>query len=126
MCVINLGIEDFVEEAVKFENKSDNWLSLTMASIGTTPPPLVRLESQPDNLMGSSDVAEVSNLFPGHLNGLQDEAKIPASNGLENHQVFTAGPEKNAVIPPFLPEGRKDNKGVPWYDSYSHSSFVQP
>ena len=76
--------------------------------------------------MGSSDVAEVSNFLPAHVNGLQDEAKIPASNGLESHQVFTTGPEENAVIPPLLPESRKDNKGVPWYDSYSHSSFVQP
>ena len=122
LCVIDLGIEDFV---VKFENESEQLLYLIMASIDTIPPPLVRLESQPDNLMGSSDVAEVSNFLPAHMNGQQDEAKIPASNGLESHQVFTTGLEKNAVIPPLLPESRKDNKSVPWYDSNCHSSFVQ-
>ena len=84
-----------------------------MASTDTIPPPLVRLESQPDNLMGSSDVAEVSN---------PDEVKIPATNGRESHQALATGTEKNAVIPP---ESRKDNKGVPWYESYSHSSFIQ-
>ena len=93
-----------------------------MASTNTIPPPLVRLESQPDNLMGSSDVAEVSNLLPANVNGIQDEVKIPATNGRESHQALATGTEKNAVIPP---ESRKDNKGVPWYESYSHSSFIQ-
>ena len=29
LCVIDLGIEDFLDEAVKFENKSDSWLYLS-------------------------------------------------------------------------------------------------
>ena len=89
------------------------------------PPPLTRLESQPDDLMGSSDVADVSDLLPGHINGAQDEAKIPTSNGPISFQGVTTGTEKSAMLPPLQPESRKNNKGVPWYDSNSQSFYAQ-
>ncbi|KAL8719434.1 MAG: hypothetical protein Q9225_003557 [Loekoesia sp. 1 TL-2023] len=86
-----------------------------MASVATFPPPLDRVESQPDNLMGSSDPADVANLFPGHLNEQQDEASLPAANGADSKRVITTGTERNGALPPVQTESKKNNKGVAWY-----------
>lgn len=115
-----------------------------MTSVDTVPPPLTRLESQPDDLMGSADVDGASALLQGHTGvalgdgamtskpngsesspGALDEAKpnhsvngeaeTPASNGPPD---FPTGTEKPGVLPPLQPEVKKNNKGVPWYDPY--------
>lgn len=141
------------------------------------PPPLTRLESQPEDLMGSADVDGASALLEGHMPGkvpgLSAASENPASNGTENHPIvnqqaeiletngsksnpgpteeaktpastteeaktpalnggaehpasngglsqpdFPTGTEKPSVIPPIQPGGKKNNKGVPWYDPY--------
>ena len=96
-----------------------------MAAAATFAPSLNRLESQPDNLMGSSDPADVANLFPGHMNGLQEEAKTPVSNGSDSKQILT-GTEKNGALPPLQTETKKNNKGVAWYALCFHESVIQP
>lgn len=85
-----------------------------MAAATTFPPPLNRLESQPDNLMGSSDPADVADLFPGKMNGNQDEVKAPVSNGSDTKQILT-GTEKEGALPPLEVGSKKNNKGVAWY-----------
>ena len=160
-----------------------------MTSVDAIPPPLTRLESQPDDLMGSADVDGASALLEGHMpgkvpgfsaatenpasNGTEnnpqvnqqektlDTTEAPASNGTEKHPLvnqqaevletngsgshpgptdevktpavnggaehpasnegqsqpnFPTGTEKPTVIPPIQPGGKKNNKGVPWYD----------
>ena len=87
-----------------------------MTSITTFPPPLNRLESQPDNLMGSSDPADVAELFPSKMNGHQDEFKAPVSNGPDSTQILT-GTEKEGALPPLQIASKKNNKGVAWYES---------
>lgn len=80
-----------------------------MTSVDTIPPPLHRLEDQPDNLIASSDVNWLLN---GAMD--QEEAKMPSQP--ENHIETTTMTEAHTIIPPLQPESRppKDNKAVPW------------
>ena len=75
---------------------------------------MVRLESQPENLMCFSDLDDVSDRLPGQIDALHNEGKIPESNGSQSHPAFTTGTENNAGVPPPQSEVVKNNKGVPW------------
>ena len=97
-----------------------------MTSTDTMPPPLHHLESQPDNLMASSDVVDSSESPPTLLNGFLDQEKTPLPSHPASNVETTNGTEGHVVIPPLQPESRpvKDNKAVPWYDSNLHSSLA--
>ena len=96
-----------------------------MAAAATFAPSLNRLESQPDNLMGSSDPADVANLFPGHINGTQEEVETTVSNGSDSKQILT-GTEKEGALPPLQTDSKKNNKGVAWYALCFHECVIQP
>lgn len=86
-----------------------------MTSTETLPPPLHRLEDQPQNLISSSDTDWL-------LNGAMDEedVKVPSGpqNGVAQNGVESNGAaaETPMVIPPLQPESQivKNNKAVPW------------
>lgn len=86
-----------------------------MTSTENLPPPLHRLEDQPDNLISSSDTNWL-------LNGAMDEEDVKVPNGPQNgvaqNGVETNGADTETpmVIPPLQPESQivKDNKAVPW------------
>ena len=87
-----------------------------MTSVAAIPSPLHRLEDQPVNLISSSN----ENWL---LNGAMDQEDVKVSSRPEhkNGETTTAAAETPMVIPPFQPESHvvKNNKAVPWYDSYS-------
>ncbi len=94
-----------------------------MTSTATIPPPLHRLENQPDNLITSSDANWL-------LNGAMDQEDTKTQNGTEksngetavaateksNGETAVAATETPTVIPPLQPESKviKNNKAVPW------------
>ncbi|KAL8782419.1 MAG: hypothetical protein Q9195_009645, partial [Heterodermia aff. obscurata] len=113
-----------------------------MTSVDIKPLPLNRVESQYDDLIGSADVDDAAALLVGHTNaigdgpkisaingagsqgGVDDGAKGPPANGTAEKAApseeasqpnFPTGTEKPSVIPPLQPEGKKNNKAVPWY-----------
>lgn len=115
-----------------------------MTSVDIKPLPLTRVESGYEDLIGSADVDGAAALLEGHTNaigdgpkisavngggsteGVDDGAKAPATNGAvekpapseeSNQPNFPTGTEKPEVIPPLQPEGKKNNKAVPWYES---------
>lgn len=77
----------------------------TPASNGTENHPLVNQQAEVLETNGS-----------GSHPGPTDEAKTPALNGGAEQPNFPTGTEKPSVIPPIQPGGKKNNKGVPWYD----------
>ena len=112
-----------------------------MNSVDFVPLPLARIESNQDDLIGSADVDDAAALLEGHTNAIGDGAKISAINGAGSHKGvddgakgptangtgekpasseelsqpnFPTGTEKPSVIPPLQPEGKKNNKAVPW------------
>lgn len=85
-----------------------------MATIGNMPSPMVRLESQPENLMGLTDLDDVLDRLPSQIDALHNEGQNPASNGSQSHRAFTTGTENNAGVPPPQSEVKPNNKGVPW------------
>ena len=113
-----------------------------MTSVDIKPLPLMPAESQYEDLIGSADVDDAAALLEGHTNAIRDETKVPATNGGGSHEGvddgakgpaangavenaapseaasqpnFPTGTEKPGVIPPLQPEGKKNNKAVPWY-----------
>ena len=116
-----------------------------MTSVDAKPPPPARLESQYEDLIGSADVDDAAALLVGHTNAIGDGTKSSGTNGVGSHEAvddgakapaangageepapsealgqpnFPTGTEKpGAIIPPLQPEGKKNNKAVPWYDS---------
>ncbi len=82
-----------------------------MTSTAVIPPPLHRLENQPDNLITSSDANWL-------LNGAMDQDDTKTPNGIEksNGETAIAATETPTVIPPLQPESKpiKNNKAVPW------------
>ena len=114
-----------------------------MTSVDIKPLPLMHVESQYEDLMGSADVDDAAALLEGHTNAIRDGTNDPATNGGGSHEGvddgakgpaangavensapseaasqpnFPTGTEKPGVIPPLQPEGKKNNKAVPWYD----------
>ena len=90
-----------------------------MTATASFPPPLVHLDSQPDNLLAASDVANSSYVPPKLLTEVLDQEKARAPIESETkmpHSNGTNGTDETAVAPPLQPESKpvKDNKGVPW------------
>ncbi|KAF6235302.1 hypothetical protein HO173_006497 [Letharia columbiana] len=86
-----------------------------MTSTAPLPPPLHRLDDQPDNLIASSDVNWLLN---GTMD--QEDAKMPPQPETNLETTATNG---HTIIPPLQPESKpvKDNKAVPWY----HTSLAE-
>ena len=85
-----------------------------MATVGNTSSPMVRLDSQPENLMGSTDLDDVSDRLPSQVDALHNEGQKSVSNGSQSHRAFNTGTENNAGVPPPQSEVKPNNKGVPW------------
>ena len=97
-----------------------------MTAVTSFPPPLNRLESQPDNLMGTSDPADVADLFPGKMNGQQNESVAPVSIAPDGSKQILTGTEKEGALPPLEVASKKKNKGVAWYELRSCNLLTHP
>ena len=95
-----------------------------MASTATMPPPLHHLDSQPDNLLAASDVANSSYVPPRVLSEVLDQATVKPLKQPEDKTMTMNGTngfhstDDGDIVPPLQPESKPvtDNKAVPWYD----------
>ena len=93
-----------------------------MASTATMPPPLHHLDSQPDNLLAASDVANSSYVPPSILSEVMDQEIGKPLQQSASKSVTTNGTngfhstDDSAIVPPLQPESKPvtDNKAVPW------------
>ena len=85
----------------------------TMSSTETIAPPLARLESQPEDLMGSAGIDEITNTSRVHDNE-PNGAMNPVLSDSTSQPTFITGTETSTPLPPLHSEVKKDNKAVPW------------
>ncbi|KAL6720017.1 multidrug-resistance type transporter [Lecanora helva] len=86
-----------------------------MTSVAALPPTLDHLESQPDNLLASSDIANESYVSPQVLSEVLDQPKAQVPT--QPSKIEMNGTTEHTEVPPLQPESQpvKNNKGVPWY-----------
>ena len=88
-----------------------------MTSVVSIPPSLHHLDSQPDNLLASSDIANSSYVPPRLLSEVMDQPKAQLPIQTASKVELSNGTAEHEEVPPFQPESKpaKDNKAVPWY-----------
>lgn len=87
-----------------------------MTSVASARPPVHHLESQPDNLLVFSDVANDSYVPPRVLSEVMDQEKAKLPSQLDDTVKISHGTKEDTEVPPLQPESKpvKDNKAVPW------------
>ena len=87
-----------------------------MTTTASLPPPLHHLDSQPDNLLASSDVANGSYVPPRILSEVMDQERARLPQAPEMKTPASNGPTESTEVPPLQPESKpvKDNRAVPW------------
>ena len=88
-----------------------------MTSIASGAPPLHQFDSQPDNLLASSDIANESYVSPRILSEVMDQPQAQLPIQTASKVEMSNGTTEHDEVPPFQPESKpvKDNKAVPWY-----------